>query len=270
MMKGLAICIVIIGVAQGSKIFKGLDRNGWIHLRQKIGIQIGDDVENQQSTHWQCIRDCIRTMKTQLQDEIGLDWKTMNDIKSLGERVNQLFDKNSFQTFCSLSNNNNVCMKNCISLDEKLNVFVDEFKPLEYLCVDHYEEFISHIPCYQKGFETVGVKCFDKCVQSAIGNATDVELAARKKVDTLCRFGACYLECEIPIYDEICDNKEPGKLLAELANVAATQAAKTLITLGKIYSIDTAAYIPQSCKALADKEIFEEIEESLEQQLVYV
>ena len=101
------------------------------------------------------------------------------------------------------------------------------FKSLDYLCIDHYDEFIEHLPCFSQSHDEVREKTTSECgsestMETLIAKQTQAKengdiMALKNVLSCMCSYIKCTISASSEATDEVCEAEAPGEFLKDFA-----------------------------------------------------
>jgi len=135
--------------------------------------------------------------------------------------LNQFFSESRLTVLCYEYRNASHCISNSNQTDMGPGSATAHFlmgtKGIRFLCVDRYDELLSHLPCYSKSADEVHRECDPACELGVLADKVLEEqqrprLVPRdvvKMLENLCNALSCELDCQENVMVTICP-KDPG------------------------------------------------------------
>lgn len=203
-----------------------------------------------------CFGSCLGEFRVFLRNITGGEL----DLKAI---QNGFFDKDQLfnsadilPEFCSMYKTTKGCIDECGEFEGSDQV-TEQLIGLDYICIDHYDEFVEYQPCYQNLSKSAyDAECKEKCggEDYVLEQVAKLESFGSKPdfgslmniMGNLCGFISCHLNCQRPHYLEECGSEQPADLLDEFIGKTIGGAMNQLSKLG------LGQLVPQQCTALSD------------------
>jgi len=157
-------------------------------------------------------------------------------------RLKDLFNEASLITFCSAYRNVSDCILNSNRTDMENGSATDLFligtKGIKFLCVDHFDELMLHLPCYSKTTDEVRRVCDPMC---DMGGLADKVLEEEQRprlmprdtvlmIENLCNALSCELDCEGDVTIIICPEDPVAMVFKRKFVAESVSAIKQLLS----------------------------------------
>lgn len=195
-----------------------------------------------------CVRRCTST------HTIKEDMETLN-----GGNVPPFLESEGpekLQQVCKTMDDLRTCVDSCGDFPQKEQA-MRPFRIIDYICEDHYDEFIEELPCFRESEPRVSEAC-KRCGGSEFQKEQEQLLKRYKAtrnifgmlgvLDRLCSSSSCRMECQEPVMEEVCGDDEGSDLINGLARITMEES-KNLFVMARIESL-----FPESCNAIIESE----------------
>lgn len=168
----------------------------------------------------------------------------------------QRYEPNQVDTLCTAHKQANKCLEACPE-GEMRNVGMNALTPLNFMCVDRFEDFKKHLPCLDSNCEFIEKSCQPSCRQylTSVNQLTELQRdmnarqsygapAITKIISDACGFIECFNKCSRPVIVDKC-----GPDAADLQRDTVKKAFASISNLLSNIDDDEDA-LPNSCASL--------------------
>jgi hypothetical protein len=208
-----------------------------------------------------CINRCAKKMMMSMEN-LGL-----LETEQSGAVVNPaLYDPDTFDSYCDTGLAAKSCIFECAEMaspavkDEVVGVMKTSFAGIDYICIDHKQDFKDSLPCYERAEESVKETCRPKCGDvKSISRSLEKDMntaAARrdlnrlsKIIHKLCDLVHCQVKCNSKVMTRVCSDSKPARILNGFIQTAMRSMEELLKK-----TPDAIKFWPTSCRRMGNIE----------------
>jgi hypothetical protein len=202
--------------------------------------------------------DCVQRILINLEKKLNSSLTPLKNVSKASQlgKPHLLFsdsDTNNFEKFCKIYKGHRSRLIKCPQSNVK-RFALNGLAIVEYMCIEHFSEFMKSFPCLQQVDKDIDLKCRPKCKEyenaaeqlnsqgSTVGENKTKEQVEKVFADS-CQYVMCVMKCESPNVKEKC-----GEQTVSLEEGAI---GKTFTALEEIMNDSgNGAMWPTECKPL--------------------
>jgi len=173
-----------------------------------------------------CVTKCADDMNNKMD---SLDTNSNTQVGS-GLTLDDKIDTSALRDTCGAYKDGRTCIDGCPASDTK-DLIVRGLAGMDFICISHYDEFISYLPCFNRTGDEISRTCDPKCggtpdqldalqvrikMMALLGDLQGIVGVMSK----LCSIISCQNSCEKPIILRVCQDVGASQFQSKFIQVS--------------------------------------------------